>query len=502
MAYGGSNKKTRIANVSPRDLGPATPPLTHAQSMRQITGGDQLPATGRSGGYHMMSLSNPLANIIPREVINLGFDVEELENEIGLEIWELLPKPKVYPLGAPVSGKVYAANWSRVINFGGLTDKNKSVDIEQINDWNIAQWTERHKWPKDYTLDPTYLFFTQDPPIFYVQNAVSYINPETAEVVDVSNEDIIWKLDGKEVHRGWFLQLGELDSTIQLMGDVPVIIPRILTVEFHNKKGFIESEIKFAAVNSDNADDLALAGVESEEDNFTSTMEGVFVPDAATKSVVFETDERYGERIMYARFQWQDIGSAKKEAPVRKFKKNCKLKVDGVTVFNDKANILDGQRSAFGEFINDVVGPFFATLATTIIPVVALVSSAQLISGNKKGLYSKIWDDKGKPLDDDRPLSERDVTDWTDGRDSALLYTDKDNDEWNSLVEFTKRPGPFDIEIEYEYTFRKGWFNWGKKYRRTYKLEVDYTNSELHLDVPLQPIDLGVFTIPYSDVKT
>ena len=498
MAYGRSNKNTRIAKASAVD-GVRRSSISEQQ---QIMGGDAA-APYTQGGRQVMNLTTPLANIMEQELYNVAFDAEELEEEIGVQIWELLPKPKVYPLGAPISGKIYAANWGRVIKYGGSTDKNKSIDIDDIDDWNVSQWTERHTWPKDYTLDPTYLFFTQDPPLFYIQNAVSYINPETKEVVDVADQDIIWKLDGKEIHRGWFLQLGELERTIQMVGGIPVVIPRIITVEFHNNKGFIESEIKYAAIESDNADDLASLGIDkSSVDNFTSTMEGVFVPDSATKSVEFITDERYGERTMYARFQWKDIGSAKKEAPVRKFKKNCKIKVDGVTVFNDKANILDGQRSAFGEFINDFVGPFFATLATTILPVVALVSAAQLISGNKKGLYTKIWNDKGEPLDDDRPLSERDVTDWTENRESALLYVDKDNDEWNQLIEFNKKPGPFEVEVEYEYTFRKGLFNWGKKYRRTYKKVVEYTDSELHLDVPLQPIDLGVFTIPYTDVKT
>ena len=52
----------------------------------------------------------------------------------------------------------------------------------------------------------------------------------------------------------------------------------------------------------------------------------------------------------------------------------------------------------------------------------------------------------------------------------------------------------------YSYTFRTGFLNLGKKYRRTYKLDKNYS-TRLNLDVPLQEIDLGVFNIPFTDKK-
>ena len=296
--------------------------------------------------------------------------------------------------------------------------------------------------------------------------------------------------------------MGALSETVtKLPGADTVLSPRIITVEFHNKEGFISEETKYAAINSDDADTLAAVDI-SEVDNFTSTLEGRFSIDEDTHGVIWNDDPRYDARAMYARFQWKDIG--KGESPVRKFKKGkAKIKVDGVTIFNKKAIELDGQRSAFGEFWNDYLGPAFAVLGTAV----ALLSgpiAASLVTGlvlkNKDGFIG-LFNDKGEPLDDNRPLAERGVTDWTDGRPSALLYTNEDNDEWNALLEFKKKPGPFTIEVDYQFNFRSGFLNLGKKWTRKYNMKKEYIAGELHLDIPLQPIDLGLFTVAYKDER-
>jgi hypothetical protein len=256
-------------------------------------------------------------------------------------------------------------------------------------------------------------------------------------------------------------------------------------------------EVKYCCINSDDNAAMSANSI-SEVDNFTSTLEGRFQIDEPSRGVVWEDDPRYEPRVMFARFQWAQLGRG--ESPVRKFKGNATVKVDGVTVFRNKANVLDGQRSAFGEFLNDVVGPFLGTVYSLVSGPFALANAAMLIAG-KPNLYSKLWNDKGEPLEDGRSLEERDVTDWTDGRKSALLYTNKDDDEWNALVQFEKKPGPFKVEVNYSFTYRSGFLNLGKKWRRTYSKTIEYTDAQLNLDTPLQPIDMGLFTVNYSDKR-
>ena len=275
------------------------------------------------------------------------------------------------------------------------------------------------------------------------------------------------------------------------------MVPRTIRCEINNKAGMISEEIKYACIDSDDSE--TLAGV-SEVDNFTSTLEGRFVIDVENRGVVFEDDPRYGPREMFMRFKWKDLG--KGESPVRKFKRNCKVKVDGVTVYNDKAIKLDGKRSAIGEFFDDILAPI-ATIGAAVFAALtgpvgfAIVTGVALKNAGKLG---QIFDDSGSVLDDDRPLAERGVTDWTDGKQSALLYTTEDDDEWNSMILFAKKPGPFTITVKYSFTYRSGFLNMGKKWRRTYSFSKKY-EERLNLDVPLQEIDLGRFEVSYNDKR-
>ncbi len=453
-----------------------------------------------------ISLNKP--NVVKRIIDNISYDTDDLNELSSKKIYELLPKPVQYPISPPIGGKVYAAGWSRIINYGGILDPTRNPIVNKILDWaelddnnepidqNIeGNWLVGHSWPRDSVMDATYLFFGQDPAIFYVKGAISYNHPKTGKPVPVDDNDIVWKKGGKEIHRGWYLELDELEPTVQIINNVAVVIPVEIDLEITNKEGFISEKIKYVCINSDDAAAITSAGIESEEDNFTSTLEGRFKIDEAARGVIWEDDPRYEARTFFARFQWASLGS--KMSPVRKFKGNARVRVDGKTVWRGSAKQLDGQKSAFGEWFDDFLGPMFATVHSVAFAPFAFVNIAKLAAG-KPNIYSQIWNDQGDVLEDDRPLSERGVTDWTDGRQSALLYTNKDDDEWNALVEFKKKPGPFKIEVGYDYTIRKGLFRWGKKYRRTYSRVVEYTDAQLNLDTPLQPIDIGLFTINHT----
>ena len=479
-----------------------------------------------SRGYNIYTTSTDIIRRIP---FNELWDYEDIKDIVDTTIWELLPRPKELPTDPPISGKVYVGNWSRVLNFGGITDPSKSPVINKIEDWvefdsndnprpqnEAGNWMQGHKWPKDYTLDPTYLFFTGDPPLFYVQNAISYINKGVN--VPVDDQDIVWFLEGKEIHRGWYLQLEGLSETVTTQNGIGVMIPKRLEVEIRNKAGVRREEIKYSAINPENAALSTLApDLSNQDENFTTTTQGRFEVDDEKREVVWQDDPRYKPREIYLRFQWKDLG--KGESPIRKFKKEkCKVKIDSEVVFNNDCLKLDGQRSAVGEFIDDYMAP-----AGAIVGGLAGLAAGVLFSGvtaglgyglfaatsgailANKGKFLDIFNDKGDILDDDRPLAERGVTDWTakggGSRPSALLYTDEDDDEWNTLIETKKGPGGFTIEVEHDFTYRTGFLNMGKKYRRTYYLKHTISASEFDLEVPLQPIDMGLFTIPYTDER-
>tara|TARA_R110002073_G_scaffold147608_1_gene300347 strand:- start:8156 stop:9721 length:1566 start_codon:yes stop_codon:yes gene_type:complete len=452
---------------------------------------------------------NNTDNIIKRVIRNIGYSKETLSKFASDVIYELLPKKIVYPDAPPVSGKVYCAGWARILKYGAVIDPDKNPIIDSIMEWaevnangevvdqNIAgNWLEGHAWPRDSTMDPTYLFFTQDPAIFYVKNPISHIDPDTGRSVPIDDNDIVWYKGGKEIHRGWFLELDELEPTIQIIANTPVIIPDIITIEINNAKGSIQEEIKFCCIDSDDNDIMSRNSI-SEVDNFTSTLEGRFKVDTENKGVEWFDDPRYDARQMFTRFRWKHLGKAKHEAHLRKFKGNVKIYVDGVVVFSGKANQLDGERSGLGAFLNTFIKPGLAALGG----LGRIVTSQAVKAADKKGLFTGVFNDNGDVIEDGRSLEARSITDWTDGRKSALLYKPADDNEWNALVMFNKKPGPFTCKVEYKYSYRSGLFNWGKKWNRTYSREVNYTDAQLNLDTPLAPIDMGIFTINYSDER-
>ena len=140
-----------------------------------LLGNMEIPTTG-----YLIDHTMPQENIIRRYVPNALFDSTDIDDNGSVEIYELLPKAPTYPDTIPLNLDLYVANWSRVINFGGVTDIYKDPRIDSITDWSIGQWKTRHKWPEVATLDPTYVFFTQDPALFYTQRVISHYEPDTS----------------------------------------------------------------------------------------------------------------------------------------------------------------------------------------------------------------------------------------------------------------------------------------------------------------------------------
>ena len=443
-------------------------------------------------------------NLIERDIYSIHYDQKDLE-ELGPDtIFELLPKPLDLPDEPPLSAEVYAANWSRIYDFGGVTDESKDPSPEYLTDWaeidfnadppaisGIGAWVERHMWPAKFTLNPTYIFYTGDPGVFYTQNATSYID-EKGIYKEVENNDIVWKLNGEEVHRGWHLSLGSLSRTVDIFpsaepGGDPIVIPKpqLLDIEFHNKAGMIKKQIKYVALDSDDAN--LLGGGYSTIDNFTSTFEGSFkvtnptgtnqADDLTEKGIEFVKEPKFGPRRLWFRFVWKQYGEGKSRK--RDFKNaDAFFDVDGVRQFHGKAEDICGRHKTRRE-----AKPYFPELYN---------ENNNIRSKYKSG-------DKGVT-----DLTSRMVHDMTDGRKSALIYDEKDDGNYyNQLFFVEKKPGPFKIYIYTWIKVRSG----GKK-RRTYEKTISFVNNEFNPDTAFdnasktcKDIDLGVFEIGYEDRK-
>lgn len=429
-------------------------------------------------GYYI-DHTNPTDNTINRLVPNPLFDLDDVQEQSSNVIYELLPKEPKLPDAPPINLNVYVANWSRVHNFGGVTDTTKDPRIDKISDWTVGQWKHRHKWPAVATLDPTYVFYTQDPALFYTQQVISHYEPDVEgnlQPIMVDDNEIVWKLDGKEVHRGWYMDLSAMSRTVQVIMEQAVIVPKLLSVEASNDAGMIRKEIKFAAIDSD---DGGLISGDDETDNFTSTLEGQFVADEDSssddfRSAVFWPDPRYGTRDMYIRFHFNSYGTGKSKR--RKFRKAwAYFKVDG-----EKQTYLGGER---------VYDKWQKKDKRAKRHQDALKEFPEIFNDN--GRVKKKYRNKGGSQ-----LSSVNVTNWTDGRKSALFV---DEPEYGSshLFKFQKKPGPFDLSMYLDFRVRKGgWFS--KRHTRFWSKTMTYDGGELNLDTPLQPIDLGVVNIDYD----
>ena len=519
----GYNNLNNLANVAGHSAAQQSPaassksPNPYYESLLNAKGPNETEATssykiiGEAPGISTTSpffidSDNLEDNILSRKISNPIFDIEDVEEANDMKIFELLPKQPIYPDTAPLNIDVYAANWARVINFGGVKDKTKDPRIDSLKDWaevnsnneitGIGNWVERHKWPATSTLDPTYMFFTGDPALFYASNVISHYEPNeegVMEAVLVPEEDIEWLLDGKPVATGWYLDLSALDRTVEVFDGQAVIVPRLLTCVAKNNQGEIRKEIKFAAVNSDNAGDVeTIAGLGiNEVDNFSSTFEGQFVPDNDPESenykgVYFWPDPRYGPRKVYVRFEWGEWRDSRFSRR-RKFKKNkAKFTVDGVKIFNssgikvmDDFKNRDKKAGRHQDALKDFPDIF-----------------------NNNGRLKKKYRNKGGDM-----LGEIGVEDFTQGRKSAIFYDEVSR--YNSkLFVFEKKPGPFSGEIILKKRVRRGgWFS--KKIPVHYKGGFDFTNGEFDIDTAwdqstqtLQAIDLGVIRVDYTKIDS
>ena len=428
-------------------------------------------------GYYI-DHTTPDQNIIDRDVPNPLFDIIDVEAQSSTLISELLPKAPTLPDAPPMSLNVYVANWARVHNFGGVTNSNKDPRIDSIKEWTITQWATRHKWPSESTLDPTYVFYTQDPALFYTQQAISHYKEDldgNIQPVMVNDDDIIWKLDGKEVHRGWYMDLSALSRTVQVIQSQAVIVPRLLSIEAHNSAGMVRKEIKFAAIDSD---DASIISGDDEKDNFTSTFNGQFIADEDPssedyRSAVFWPDTRYGPRDIYVRFYWNGFDKGKSKRS--KFRKSTSyFKIDGALL-----------QSVEGQWVYDHWTNRDQRLnrhqdAKKAFPGIF----------NNNGLIKNKYSNKGGGQ-----LSSIGVTDWTDGRKSAI-FVDEPEFGCSHLFKFKQKPGPFNLEMYLGFKVKKGgWFS--KRHTRYWQKTLTYTGGELNLETPLQPIDLGVVNIDY-----
>ena len=493
MAYNNSISNTSIASQVSRASIASAPTLPATSGYQQafplaeeprgpvnvtlpvnLLGNMEIPTTG-----YLIDHTMPQENIIRRYVPNALFDSTDIDDNGSVEIYELLPKAPTYPDTIPLNLDLYVANWSRVINFGGVTDPAKDPRIDNTTEWSIAQWTERHKWPEVATLDPTYVFFTQDPALFYTQRVISHYEPDTSgqlQPVMVADDDMVWKLDGNEVHRGWYMNLSALSRTVEVRNGEAVVIPRILSVEAQNSEGILRKEIKFAAIDSDQGD--AIPG-SSQVDNFSSTFEGQFIADEDPasedyRSAIFWPDPRYGARDVYFRFLFRGYGSGKSKR--KKFRKtDGVLIIDGVTHSSiNGAQIQDKwQRKDFkNKNHQDALSAFPD----------AFNDDGRLKQGYRDNDGSK--------------LALLNVTNWTDGRKSAILMDEVD--QWNSrLYKIQKKPGPFSLKMSIGFNVRGKYNGKRGKYKRYWEQSISYNEEQLNLDTPLQPIDLGIFNIGY-----
>ena len=442
---------------------------------------------------------NPDQNILLRDIPNPIFDLEDVNNLDDSKIFELLPKEPKLPNEPPVNLELFSANWSRVILFGGVTDKSKDPRIDSISDWaetdtngNIigpGEWGVRHKWPATSTLDPTYMFFTADPALFYANNIISHYEEDENGVeqpVLVPDQDIRWELDGKEVATGWFLDLSALDRTVETFNDQAVVVPKNLACIAKNEAGELRKDLKFAAINSDDAGNVGnVSGLgASEAENFSSQLEGSFKPDNDINSptyrgAIFVEDPRFEPRDIYIRFEYDPFDKDRFSRRRKLKKAQATVRVDGERVFKGRGTTIQDKwrrRDRKDGRHQDALDFGFNELF------------------NNNGRIKKSLRNKGGDK-----LADFGIHDLTQGRKSALLYDEVDKFK-SRLIKFQKPPGPFSITFYTKIRTRKGgWFS--KKIDVVYEKKIDF-QSELALDTAfdaeaqaIQPIDLGVFKV-------
>ena len=476
-------------------------------------------------------------NILSRRIWNVTLDTKHVQNLESRRIFELIPKPPEYPIAPPESGQIYAANWARIVSMGGWTgDPEKMPKFEKMTDWSTpddsmlkgiypTKFVEGHKDPAHFALDPVYLYFTLDSPVFYVQNAISWTDPKTGQQHPVKDNDVVWKIEGKEVHRGWHMSLGALDATVDLLPNpatddsgnqldpIPVMVPKRLTVEFHNKAGMIQKEIKYAAIDSDDAG--TLTGFD-EEETFAGTFGGSFVVNEEMRNVEFiENKDKYGPRYIYFRINWAGIGEHKnrhgklKDETTRIWVDDVEfLRHDTLAVHGAKTNKYKGSidwynsefakgslRYGYGDYSSDEEPWNFGW-------------KDFFWSGGRKSADGEAQDYEKAESWDHFPLEGKfksvELIDMKGGRPSAFdqpVYDYERNDNrWCAIYRIEKPPGPFSLRVRHEHNV--GGLS-GNKYSRIFDKTITVEAQDFTEDTGKYQshVDLGVIKVDYEDIE-
>ena len=458
---------------------------------------------------------NSGSNIIARTIQTAAYDQANVEEIDSYSIFELLPNPGLLPATAPVNLEVYVANWSRLYKWGGIIDETRDPNPNYITDWSVLRLDKNtgnnalfpdfydaiHMLPEETALDPTYMFYTGDPGIFYAKRAISHYAPDkygNPKAVLVPPEDIVWKLDGKEVHRGWFLNMDIVQRTVDIIPPADsgqdsrlILVPRRITCEAHNDAGMTSKEVKYGAIDNQ---DTFLIGGNPDPATFSSTYQGRYHAreDNVTgeKRVEFEKDPRYGARRCYIRFAFKDYDD--KYAPRSKFK-DAEFHF---TFEHNPDNIYEGAIAyARGE---DVYDPYDKGLWTPLGYIGGDTNNKRHQDAYFE--FPNLFDSNGRIHEEHRNvkggiLSEFGITDMTGGTNSALLTDEESTGYQSKLFSFDRKPGPFAIAAHIQFKKKKkqtiyfGYFSFGRQ---------DGDPNEIKFDTPLQPIDLGVRTLTYK----
>ncbi len=478
------------------------------QTGQVMEGGQDINYVGE-GGFDI-DHENPENNIIGR-TIDLALYDEQNVRELGsYDIYELLPNPVQLPSGPPVSLDMFVVNWSRLYKWGGIVDINKDPNPNLITDWAVSRtdvntgnqalfpdfYDSIHRWPEETALDPTYMFYSGDPAIFYTQKVISHYEPDIygePKAVMVPDKDIVWKLDGKEVHRGWFLNLDLVDRTVDIIQPVNsgelervILVPRRITVEAHNSAGVTTKEVKYGAIDNQDGD---LIGGQSDPNNFSSTYQGryhAYETETNERIVQFEKDPRYGARQCFIRFKFDGYGD--KYVPKSKFRgaefhmtleHNPNDKHEGAFQYDWGEKVYDPWNNGFFGIGGD---------ADKLKHQDAMNDFPDMF-GEDGTIHERLKNGGGSML------SEFNVTDFTDGNPSALLVDEKEIGYQSKLYSFWRKPGPFLIACHIQFkrkkkqTVYKGIYSFGRS---------DADANTIEFETPVQPIDLGVRTVKYT----
>ena len=425
-------------------------------------------------GYYEIDHDN--TNIVQRVLYNVAYDKDDLDEQVDEEIFELLEqyKPPELPIEKPISGKLMVVNYAQVIGGNGTSDERFDFDGRG------SFWYRKNLpfWPSKFAIKPEYLFYEGDNPLFYCFEPVSHIDPESGEPVPVDPNNVIWKIDGQEVHRGYYLQFFRSSATDNA---------RILTMEVDNGAGILIENVMYYIKDPDDVGDL-IPSDSKERDSTFATLEGqwkykedgltAFTPAEGRfdQPIEWEKDPKAFARQLLFRFEWNSLGVGK--STIKRIRNSTvKVKIDGEIVFQGSPLALNGRQS------------WWSRVGGYLVPGVGPIAAAVSFMKNSKV--------KGATPARDTNFSEdyKPLLNARGGRESAVVHTTDEKTEWVQLIKFAKKPGTFKLEASFNFSW-KPWFS--KRKRRTYKMSHTYTIDRDDME---PYIDLGTFKVGYSTKK-